>query len=144
MKLTRRTLLGTAAAATTLPVARARAQASTIKIGVLGDESGVYRDLSGPIAIAAVKLGIADSKAAGRDIPVEVIFGDHQNKPDIGASLARQWIERDGVDMITDVPNSAVALAVAGVCKEMDRVYINSPGATADLTGPQCAPTTVH
>jgi branched-chain amino acid transport system substrate-binding protein len=135
--------LGTAAA-TTLPLARARAQAPSIKIGVLGDQSGVYRDLSGPIAIAAVKLGIADSKAAGRDIPVEIIFGDHQNKPDIGASLARQWIERDGVDMITDVPNSAVALAVAGVCKDMDRVYINSPGATADLTGPQCAPTTVH
>jgi branched-chain amino acid transport system substrate-binding protein len=73
-----------------------------------------------------------------------VISGDHQNKPDVGAGLARQWIDRDKVDMIIDVPNSAVALAVAGVCKEMDKVYINSPGATADLTGPQCAPTTVH
>jgi len=104
----------------------------------------VYRDLSGPIAIEAVKLAIADSKAAGRDIAVEIVTGDHQNKPDIGAALARQWLERDGVDMITDVPNSAVALAVAGVCKEADKVYINSPGATADLTGPQCAPTTVH
>jgi branched-chain amino acid transport system substrate-binding protein len=142
MRMTRRGLLGTAAA--TLPVLRAGAQSPSIKIGILGDESGVYRELSGPIAIAAVKLGIADTKAAGRDIPVEIITGDHQNKPDIGAGLARQWLDRDGVDMIIDVPNSAVALAVAGVCKEMNKVYINSPGATADLTGPQCAPTTVH
>ncbi|WP_428485061.1 ABC transporter substrate-binding protein [Rhodopila sp.] len=148
MVLTRRGLLGNSllggaaiAATTGLP---ARAQSPTIKIGVLGDESGVYRDLSGPIAIAAVKLAVADSKAAGRNIPVEIITGDHQNKPDVGASLARQWIERDGVDMITDTPNSAVALAVAGVCKNLDKAFINSPAATADLTGPQCAPTTVH
>jgi branched-chain amino acid transport system substrate-binding protein len=144
MSLTRRGLLGTAAAAATLPVLPARAQTPTIKIGILGDQSGVYRDLSGPVAIACVKQAVTDSKAAGRDIPIEFVTGDHQNKPDIGASLARQWIDRDKVDMIVDVPNSAVALAVAGVCKEMDRVYINSPGATADLTGPQCAPTTVH
>ncbi len=143
MRMTRRGVLATAAA-TSVPVLRARAQAPSIKIGVLGDESGVYRELSGPIAIAAVKLAIADSKAAGRDIPVEIVIGDHQNKPDIGASLVRQWIDRDGVDMIIDVPNSAVALAVAGVCKELNKVYINSPGATADLTGPQCAPTTIH
>ncbi len=141
MNLTRRGLLGTAAA---LPVLPARAQSPSIKIGVLGDQSGVYRELSGPIAIAAAKLGIADTKAAGRDIPVELVTGDHQNKPDIGASLVRQWIDRDGVDMVIDVPNSAVALAVAGVCKDLDKVYINSPGATADLTGSQCAPTTIH
>ncbi len=104
----------------------------------------MYRDLSGPVAVEAVKLAVADSNAAGRDIQVEVLVGDHQNKPDIGASLARQWIERDGVDMITDTPNSAVALAVAGVCKELDKPFINSPAATVDLTGRQCAPTTVH
>jgi branched-chain amino acid transport system substrate-binding protein len=144
MKIARRGLLGGAAVAASLPMLGARAQSPSIKIGVLGDQSGVYRELSGPIAIAAVKLGVADTKAAGRDIAVEIISGDHQNKPNIGASLARQWIQRDAVDMIIDVPNSAVALAVAGVCKELDKVYINSPGATADLTGPQCAPTTVH
>ncbi len=144
MFITRRSLLGTTAAAAILPTAAARAQTASIKIGILGDESGVYRDLSGPIAIECVKLAVAESKAAGRDIPVEFVTGDHQNKPDIGAALARQWIERDKVDLIIDVPNSAVALAVAGVCKDLDRVYINSPGATADLTGPQCAPTTIH
>ncbi|WP_048860622.1 ABC transporter substrate-binding protein, partial [Acidisphaera rubrifaciens] len=75
---------------------------------------------------------------------VEVLVGDHQNKPDIGTSIARQWIDEKGVDMITDVPNSAVALAVASVCAEKDKVYINSPAATADLTGSQCKPTTIH
>jgi branched-chain amino acid transport system substrate-binding protein len=144
MRLTRRTVLGSAAAAATVPRLPARAQSPTIRIGVLGDQSGVYRELSGPVAIAAVKLAVADSKAAGRDIAVEVITGDHQNKPDIGASLARQWIDRGKVDMIVDVPNSAVALAVSGVCRELDNAYVNSPAATADLTGPQCAPTTVH
>lgn len=144
MLIDRRGVLGGAAVAATLPVLKARAQSRPIKIGILGDQSGVYRDLSGPIAIEAVKLAISDSKAAGRDIAVEIVTGDHQNKPDIGAALVRQWLERDGVDMIIDVPNSAVALAVAGVCKEADRAYINSPAATADLTGPQCKPTTVH
>ena len=143
MLIARRGVLGGATAAT-LPLLKARAQTPAIKIGILGDQSGVYRDLSGPIAIEAVKLAIADSKTAGRDIAVEIVTGDHQNKPDIGAALVRQWVQRDGVDLVIDVPNSAVALAVAGVCKEADRAYINSPGATADLTGPQCAPTTVH
>jgi branched-chain amino acid transport system substrate-binding protein len=142
--LTRRGLLGTAAAAATLATRPARAQTRPIKIGVLGDESSMYRDLSGPNAIACVHQAVIDSHAAGRDIAVEIISGDHQNKADVGASLVRQWIERDGVDMITDVPNSSVALAVNAVCKELDRAYINSPGATADLTGSQCAPTTVH
>jgi branched-chain amino acid transport system substrate-binding protein len=144
MLIARRGLLGGAAIAASLPLLRARAQTPSIKIGVLGDESGVYRDLSGPVAVEAVKLAVADSKAAGRDIRVEILVGDHQNKADIGASLARQWIERDGVDMITDTPNSGVALAVAGVCKELDKAFINSPAATVDLTGKQCAPTTVH
>ena len=144
MLIARRGLLGGAAMAASLPVVRARGQTPGIKIGVLGDQSGMYRDLSGPVAIAAVKLAVADSKAAGRDIPVEIVSGDHQNKPDVAAALARQWIQRDGVDMITDTPNSAVALAVAAVCKELDKAFVNSPAATADLTGPQCAPTTVH
>jgi branched-chain amino acid transport system substrate-binding protein len=142
MSLTRRALVGGATAA--IPLLRARAQAPSIKIGVLTDMSGVYRGLSGPVAVAAVKQAIPDAAAAGIHVPVEIISGDHQNKPDIGASLARRWIQRDGVDVIVDVPNSAVALAVAGVCKELDKAYINSPAATADLTGPQCAPTTVH
>jgi branched-chain amino acid transport system substrate-binding protein len=148
MSITRRGLLGSAALASAAPLLRARAQgaggAQTIRIGILGDQSGVYKDLSGPNAVASVRQAVEDFGAAGKKINVEFLVGDHQNKPDVGVGIVRQWFDRDGVDMVTDVPNSAVALAIAGLCREKDKVYINSPGATADLTGPQCAPTTVH
>jgi branched-chain amino acid transport system substrate-binding protein len=140
----RRSLIGGVAASSVPALAprRARAQAKpVIRIGVLGDQSGVYRDLSGPTAVACVHQAIEDF--GGKDFDVEVLVGDHQNKPDIGTSIAREWIDQRQVDMITDCPNSAVALAVAGVCHEKDRVFINSPAATADLTGAQCAPTTI-
>ena len=115
-----------------------------IRIGVLNDMSGVYRDISGPISIACVHQAIAEFDPGAHGLAVEVLTGDHQNKPDVGANLVRQWIDRDRVDMVIDVPNSAVALAVAGVCREKDRVFINSGAGTADLTGSQCAATTVH
>ncbi len=140
MILNRRILLATAAA---VPLIRpARAQAGVVKIGVLNDQSGVYRDISGPTSVACVRQAVEEFGSKG--FQVEVLVGDHQNKTDIGATIARQWIDRDGVDMIIDVANSGVALAVNGVCKEKDRVYINSTGATADLTGSACAPTTIH
>ncbi len=140
----RRTLLAATAAAPLAFGARARAQGMSVKIGVLGDQSGVYRDLSGPVAIACARQAIEDMAPHLNGIAIDVVTGDHQNKPDVGASIAREWFDRDGVDMITDCPNSAVALAVAGVCHEKDRAFVNSPAMVADLTGPQCAPTTVH
>ncbi len=140
MSLTRRAVLGTAA---TLPIiGRARAQAAPLKIGVLNDMSGVYRDVSGATSAACVRQAVEDFGAQG--LTVEVVTGDHQNKPDIGTAIARQWIDREGVDMIIDVANSALGLAINGVCKEKDRAYINSTAATADLTGSACAPTTIH
>ena len=112
MILNRRTLLAAAAA---VPLIRpARAQAGTIRIGVLNDQSGVYRDISGPTSVACVRQAIEEFGSKG--FQVEVLVGDHQNKTDIGATIARQWIDRDGVDMIIDVANSGVALAVNGVC----------------------------
>ena len=141
--INRRTLLA-ASAATTLIGSRARAQGAGLKIGVLGDQSGVYRDLSGPVAIACVKQAIEEMAPHMNGANIEMVTGDHQNKPDVGASIARQWFDRDAVDMVVDVPNSAVGLAVAAVCKEKDKAYINSAGMIADLTGSQCAPTTVH
>ncbi|WP_426957589.1 ABC transporter substrate-binding protein [Muricoccus radiodurans] len=147
MSLDRRTILGGAVALPVLgalPFRSARAQAGTIKIGVLNDQSSLYRDISGPTSVACARQAIQDSGVAGRGVNVEVVFADHQNNAGTGSTIARQWIDRDGVDMIIDVPNSAVALAVAGVCKEKNRVYINSTGATADLTGTQCAATTIH
>jgi len=79
-----------------------------------------------------------------RGFDVQVVFADHQNKPDVGAGIARQWLDREGVDVIADVPSSAVALAVNEVCREKNKAYVNTNAATVDLTGRQCAPTTVH
>ena len=136
MHLSRRTLLGTAAAAAALPLGRARAQAAnTIKIGP-------YRDTGGLSSFVCTKQAVAEFAAQGFN--VEVVTADHQNKPDIGAGIARQWYDRDGVDMIIDVPTSSVALAVGGVAKDKNKAYLNIGAATADLTGKQCAPSIVH
>ncbi|MBR0678968.1 ABC transporter substrate-binding protein [Roseomonas eburnea] len=145
-QLSRRSLLAAGAAtagAGALPLSRARAQAAnTIKIGVLNDQSGLYRDLSGPGSTACVRQAVQELGALGFN--VEVIQADHQNKPDVGSNIARQWLDRDGVDLIIDVPTSSVALAVAGIVREKNKAYINSTGASSDLTGAQCSPNTVH
>ncbi len=143
MSLSRRTMLGTAAATgATLPLIRRARAAETIKIGVLNDMSGPYRDTGGPTSVAMVKLAVAEFAANGFN--VEVINADHQNKPDVGASIARQWYDRDGVDLIIDVPTSSVGLAVATVSKEKNKAYVNVGAATVDLTGKACSPTMIH
>ncbi len=148
MTLDRRTLLAAAAAtplAATLPAGRARAQAAnTLRIGVLNDQSGLYRDLSGPGSVQAVRQAIQDSGVTARGINVEVVQADHQNRPDVGSTVARQWLDRDGVDVIVDVPTSSVALAVNTVTRERNKVFLNSGAATSDLTGSQCSPNTIH
>ncbi|WP_207536710.1 ABC transporter substrate-binding protein [Sabulicella rubraurantiaca] len=148
MTLNRRNLLAAAAAtplAAGLPMSGARAQAqNTIRIGVLNDQSGLYRDLSGPGSTQAVRLAIQDSGITQRGINVEVVQADHQNRPDVGSTVARQWIDRDGVDVIVDVPTSSVALAVNTVVRERNKVFLNSGAATSDLTGAQCSPNTIH
>jgi branched-chain amino acid transport system substrate-binding protein len=147
MRIDRRTLLGSAAAlsATALPGLRARAQGKPgLKVGVLTDLSGPYKDVAGPQAVQCVYQALDDFGAAAKGINVEVLSADHQNKPDVGAGVARQWYDRDGVDLIVEVANSGVALAVAGVAKEKNKVYINSGAATSDLTGAQCNGNTIH
>jgi branched-chain amino acid transport system substrate-binding protein len=140
--LNRRTLIGSAIMASTLPLRRARAQTQTIRIGVLNDQSGPYRDLGGMNSVACVRQAVQDLGAKGFE--VDAIFADHQNKPDIGAAIARQWFDRDGVDMITDVPTSSVGLAVNSVARDRNKVYVNTGSATPDLTGTQCTPNTIH
>ena len=145
MQVTRRTLLGTATAAAALPLARARAaDKATITIGVLNDQSGPYRDITGQTSVACAKQALADFGVSGKGFDVKLLVGDHQNKPDIGAGIARQWIDEQGVDMIVDVPNSAVGLAVAQVAREKNKVYVNSSAGSDVLTGPQCSPNTIH
>jgi branched-chain amino acid transport system substrate-binding protein len=142
MSLSRRALLGTTAA--TLAVRRARAQNPTIRIGVLNDQSGPYRDDTGPTGVICAQQAVQEFKAAHPGLNVDVVYADHQNKPDIGAGIARQWFDQGDVDVVVDVPTSSVALAVNTVCREKNKIMLNSGAATADLTGPQCSPNTVH
>ncbi|WP_316164673.1 MULTISPECIES: ABC transporter substrate-binding protein [unclassified Bradyrhizobium] len=135
-------LLGTALTLAAGSVASAGDK--TVKIGALSDQSGLYADLGGPGSTLAAQLAIEDSGLTAKGWKIDVISGDHQNKPDIGTSIARQWFDVDKVDVIVDVPNSGVALAVNNVVKEKNGVYINSGAATSDLTNAQCSPNTVH
>ena len=133
MHLSRRNLLGSAAALSSSPVARVRAQAKPkITIGVLTDLSGTYRDNTGPTSVAATQLAV-DEMQPHLDFDVEVISADHQNKPDVAASIARQWFDQ-GVDVAADVPTSSVALAVAQVAKEKDKIMLNASATVAALT----------
>ncbi|MGY3482753.1 branched-chain amino acid transport system substrate-binding protein [Bradyrhizobium sp. USDA 4011] len=122
----------------------ASADDKTVKIGVLSDQSGLYADLAGPGSTLAAQMAIEDSGLKAKGWTIDLISGDHQNKPDIGTTIARQWFDVDKVDTIVDVPNSGVALAVNNVVKEKNGVYINSGAATSDLTNAQCTPNTVH
>jgi branched-chain amino acid transport system substrate-binding protein len=143
--LTRRNLLAaaTASAACFGPlISSARAARPTIKIGVLNDMSGPYRDATGMGSVACVQQAVRQFNSSGFD--VQVLSADHQNKPDIGASIVRQWFDRDGVDVVMDVPTSSVALAVNAIAKEKNRLYINNGAGTGDLTGSQCTPVTIH
>ncbi|QRG04786.1 ABC transporter substrate-binding protein [Xanthobacter dioxanivorans] len=131
-------------AASCLAGAGAASAQTPVKIGVLNDQSGLYADLGGQGSVWAAKKAVEDFGAAAKGLKVEVVSADHQNKADVGTSIARQWYDVDGVDVILDVPNSGVALAVAGVTKEKNKVFINSGAASSDLTGKACTPNTVH
>ena len=143
MRISRRVVLGAAVAAAALP-RRVRADGPGLKIGVLSDFSGPYKDVGGPVSVHAVETAVADFAAAGKSLTVEIVSADHLNKPDVGAGIARQWYDRDGVDIILDCPNSGVGLAIAGVAKDRNKVYVNSGAATSDLTGAQCNANTIH
>ena len=125
-------------------LAASPARGVPVKIGVLNDRSGVYADISGEGSVVAARMAVEDFRPQGHGLAVEVLSGDHQNKPAIGAGLARAWYAREGVDAIFDVPTSSVALAVHEVAREANKVFVDSGAGTADLTGPQCSPNTVH
>jgi branched-chain amino acid transport system substrate-binding protein len=131
-------------AALTAALACGTAHAQSVKIGVLSDMSSLYADIGGPGSVAAAKLAIADFTKANPNVKVELVSGDHQNKPDIGTNIANQWFDVDKVDMIVDVPNSGVALAVSQVAANKNKVFVVSGAAASDLTGPKCNANTVH
>jgi branched-chain amino acid transport system substrate-binding protein len=140
----KRTLLSTlVVAGFAFGAGMAQAQIS-VKIGVLNDMSGLYADLTGPGSVVPARMAVEDFEAAKKGIKVEIVGADHQNKPDVGSTIARQWYDRDGVDVIVDVPTSSVALAVNQITREKGKAFLVSGAATSDLTGKACSPNTIH
>jgi len=143
----KRKLLSFAAAAVCAMATGAQAQISDgiVKIGVLNDMSGLYSDIGGPGSLVAAKMAVEDYlKATKSTLKVEVVGADHQNKPDVGSNIARQWYDTEKVDAIVDVPTSSVALAISQVTRDKGKIHLNTGAATADLTGKACSPNTIH
>ncbi|MBR1283148.1 ABC transporter substrate-binding protein [Bradyrhizobium sp. AUGA SZCCT0177] len=134
-------LFGTAL---TLAASGALAQDKTVKVGVLTDNSGLYSDLGGAGSTLAAQMAIEDSGLAAKGWKIDLISADHQNKPDIATTIARQWMDVEKVDIFVDVLNSGVALAVNNLVKEKNAIMINTGAATSDLTNAQCSPNTIH
>ena len=144
----KRKLLSTLVAAA-FGVAAGAAQAQitdgVVKIGVMNDMSGLYADISGPGALVAARLAVEDfQKTSKAGLKIEVVGADHQNKPDVGSTVARTWLDVDKVDVIVDVPTSSVALAINQIVRDKNKVFLNSGAATSDLTGKACSPNTIH
>ena len=131
-------------AAAALVAATAASAETAVKIGVLNDRSGLYADISGEGSVVAAKLAIEDFKAADKGLKVDVVSADHQNKPDVAINTGREWFDQQGVDLIIDVPNSGIALALSELVKEKNKVFIDLGAAASDLTGAKCSPNTIH
>ena len=124
--------------------AQAQVSGNVVKIGVMSDMSSLYADIGGPGSVAAARMAVQDFGADKKGMKVEIVSADHQNKPDVGSSVARQWYDVDGVDVIVDVPTSSVALAVNQVTREKGKAFLVSGAASSDLSGKACSPNTVH
>jgi len=145
MKSIQHTLVSLAiAAALGAGAAQAQISDNVIKIGVLSDMSSLYTDLAGAGSVIAAKMAVEDSGIEKRGYKVEIVSADHQNKPDVGSAIARQWYDQDKVDVIVDTPNSGVALAVSQITKDKGKAFLASGPGSSDLTGKACSPNTIH
>lgn len=140
----RRLSLAIFAAALACGTAQAEMSGGVVKIGVMNDMSGTYADLAGPGSVEAARMAVEDFGAEAKGLKVEIVSADHQNKPDVGSNIVRQWIDVDNVDVIVDVPTSSVALAVNEIVREKNKVFLISGAAASNLTGDKCSPNTVH
>src|SRR4051794_30604929 len=120
--------------------------AAPLRLGVLSDMSSLYADIGGPGSVVAAKMAGEDFLASPHKTkrPIEGIAADHVNKADAGANIAREWIDRSGIDAVIDVPNSSVALAVRNVVQQKNRVLLVSGASSSDLTGKSCSPNLIH
>src|SRR3954471_2909420 len=136
---------GAAAAIVLAPLAsQAQVSDDVVKIGVLTDMSGTQSDSTGPGSHLAARMAVEDFGGAVLGKRIEVISGDHQNKPDVGSNIVRQWLETQQVDVVTDVPTSSVAFAVQNLTRERNKLFLGSSAGSSDLTGPACSPNAVH
>jgi branched-chain amino acid transport system substrate-binding protein len=143
MTIARIVVLTAVAALMAAPVS-AQISDGVIKIGVLNDQSSLYADLAGQGSVVAARMAVEDFGADKKGLKVEIVSADHQNKPDVGSQIARQWFDTDKVDVIVDVPNSGVALAINQIARDKGKALLVSGAATADLTGKACSPNTIH
>ena len=144
MKKAAATFVASLALAISGGAAHAQISDDVVKIGVLTDMSSLYSDATGKGSLVAVQMAVADYGGKVKGKPVEVVSADHQNKPDVGVAIARNWYDNEKVDAIFDVPTSSVALPVSALTREKNKININSGGGSSDITGPACSPNTVH
>jgi branched-chain amino acid transport system substrate-binding protein len=144
MKSLAATLMAGLALAASGGAAHAQISDDVVKIGVLTDMSSLYADATGKGSLVAVQMAVADYGGKVKGKPVEIVSADHQNKPDVAVSIARNWYDNEKVDAIVDVPTSSVALPISALTREKNKIHINSGAGTSDLTGPACSPNTVH
>jgi branched-chain amino acid transport system substrate-binding protein len=138
-------LAAVAAVALAAGTAQAQISGNVVKIGVLSDMSSLYADIGGPGSVIAAKMAVEDfEKAHHPKFKIEVVGGDHLNKPDVGSQIVRKWYDEEGVDVVVDTPNSGVALAVSEITKEKNKVFLGSGPGTSDLSGAKCSPNTIH
>ena len=142
--MVKRVLITLLALALPIGVAQAQISDGIIKIGVLNDQSSLYADLAGQGSVVAARMAVEDFNAAAKGLKVEIVFADHQNKTDVGSQIARQWYDAEKVDLILDVPNSGIALAVNQIAREKKKALVISSAASSDLTGKACSPNTIH
>lgn len=144
MGVTRYLAAGVLAASLVQPALAGGISDDVVKIGVLNDQSGIYVDMAGPGSVIAARMAVEDFGGTVLGKPVEVVAGDHQNKPDIGAALVNRWIDQDKVDTIVDIPTSSVLLAVQEIGRQKNRLVIASTGGSSDFTGKYCSPVGIH
>ena len=137
-------LLGLAAACLLCGTANAEISGNVVRVGVLNDISGIFQDTNGMGSVEAARMAAEDFAGGGKNLKVEIVYADHQNKADVGNAIARRWLDNEGVDAIVDVPNSAVGLSINTLLRGTKMTFLASSTASSDLTGKACSPNTVH
>jgi branched-chain amino acid transport system substrate-binding protein len=137
-------LLGLATACLLTTTASAEISGNVVRVGVLNDISGIFQDTNGMGSVEAARMAAEDFAGGGKDIKVEIVYADHQNKADVGNAIARRWLDNEGVDAIVDVPNSSVGLSINTLLRGTKMTFLASSTASSDLTGKACSPNTIQ